>query len=57
MKQNKALISQILKAVAVGASVAFLVLGIMKATTLETSIALLAIGLFALALHALQGTK
>lgn len=54
MKQNKALISQILKAVAVGASVAVLVLGIMNATTPETSITLLGIGLFALALNALQ---
>jgi hypothetical protein len=57
MKQNKALISQILKAVALGAAVAVLVLGIMNATTPETSITLLAIGLVALALNALQGTN
>ena len=57
MKQYQGTINMILKAVAVGASAAVLVLGIMQATTPATSITLLAIGLFALALHALQGTK
>jgi hypothetical protein len=57
MKQYQGTINMILKAVAVGTSVAVLVLGIMNATTAETSITLLGIGLFALALVSLQGSK
>ena len=50
-------INLILKAVALGTSVAVLVLGILQAITAETGVTLLGIGLFALALYALQGTK
>ena len=57
MKQYQGTINMILKAVAMGTSVAVLVLGIMNATTAETSITLLGIGLFALALNALQGSN
>ena len=55
--KNQALISRILKAVALGMAVAVLVLGILKATTVETSIVMLSIGLFALALAELQTTN
>ena len=57
MKQYQGTIHMILKAVALGASAAVLVLGILQATTAETSITLLGIGLFALALAALQNSK
>lgn len=57
MKQSQGTINMILKAVAIGTSVAVLVLSILNATTVETNTTLLAIGLFALALHALHGKK
>jgi hypothetical protein len=55
--KNQALVSRILKVVALGMAAAVLVLGILKATTADTSITMLSIGLFALALAALQNSK
>ena len=55
--KNKALISRILKAVALGMGTAVLVLGIMNVVNTEASVAMLSIGLFALALAALQDTN
>ena len=57
MKQYQGTINSILRAVALGASAAVLVLGILQAITAETGVTLLGIGLFALALYTLQGTK
>ena len=57
MKQYQGKFNVVLKAVAVGTSVAVLVLGILQVATAETSITLLGIGLFALALSSLQGVK
>ena len=54
MEQYQGTINLILKAVAVGMSVASIVLGIMNAATVETSVTMLSIGLFALALLSLQ---
>ena len=57
MKENSALVSQILKVVALGMAVCVLVLNILNAANVETSIVMLSIGLFALALNAQQGGK
>jgi hypothetical protein len=54
--KNAALISRILKAVALGMGVAVLVLGILTSMAAETGITMLSIGLFSLALAALQDT-
>ena len=54
MKQYQGIITQVLKAVALGMAVASIVLGIMKVSSLETNVTLLGIGLFALALVSLQ---
>lgn len=54
MKPNYKLIDIILKAVAVGMSVASLVLGILGTADTGTLVTLLSIGLFALSLAALQ---
>lgn len=57
MNKNSAMVSKILKAVAMGMAVCVLVLGILKADNVETSIVMLGIGLFTLALDALNGGK
>lgn len=58
MQKITPLILLILKAVALGMSVASLSMGILKTVTLETHVTLLAIGMFALALAALlQGQE
>lgn len=57
MNGNTALVSKIMKAVAMGMAVCVLVLNILKAANMETSIVMLGIGLFALALDALSGGK
>ncbi len=57
MKSNQDTVNTILKAVALGMSVAVLVLGMLKVTTADTSFAMLSIGLFALALAAFRGSK
>lgn len=57
MKQNQKLITQILKAVALGMATASVVLNVMNVITAETNVTFLGIGLFALALVSLQGTE
>jgi hypothetical protein len=54
---QKGIVDLILKAVALGMSVASIVLGILKTASLETSVTLLSIGLLALALAELQGAS
>jgi hypothetical protein len=54
MPKNQAPIDLILRAVALGTSVASIVLGVLGAATPETSVTLLGIGLFALALASLR---
>ena len=54
MNQNKGTVMLILKAVALGTSVASIVLGVLNVLNPATGVALLGIGLFALALAALQ---
>jgi|GEM_PF-1995439 len=54
---NKALISRILKATALGMGAAVVVLGIMNVLSAEAGTAMLGIGLFALALAAFQDTN
>ena len=54
MKGTQGTINLILKAVALGTSIATLVLSIMNVTTAEANVTLLGIGLLALALVALQ---
>ena len=54
---QKGISDLILKAVALGMSVASIVLGILHTVSLETNVTLLSIGLFALALAGLQKTE
>jgi hypothetical protein len=54
---QKGIVDLILKAVALGMSVASIVLGILNTASLETSVTLLSIGLLALALAELQGAS
>ena len=51
---QKGIFDVVLKAVALGMSVASIVLGVLNVASLETSVTLLSIGLFALALAGLQ---
>ncbi len=57
MKTNQKLIGTILKAVAVGMSVASIVLGILGLADTGTQVTLLSFGLFALSIVALQTTE
>jgi len=54
MENRKAIIDLILKAVALGMSVASIVLGFMNEADLDTQVTMLGIGLFALSVAALQ---
>lgn len=54
MEKPQAIVPLVLKAVAVGMSVASIVLGIVSEVDVSTHVTLLGIGLFALALAALQ---
>ena len=54
MSKYQGTINLILKAVALGMSVASIVLSIMNVSTVETNVTLLSLGLFALALLSLQ---
>lgn len=54
---QKGIVDLILKAVALGTSVASIVLGILNTVSVETNVTLLSIGLFALALAELQGSS
>ena len=54
MKTNKEIAQTVLKAVAVGMSVASLVLGYLGAADVNTQVSLLSLGLFALAIAGLQ---
>ena len=54
MKQHQGIVTQILKAVALGMGAASIVLGVLNVGTPELGVALLGIGLFALALASLQ---
>ncbi len=54
MGKTQNIVSLVLKAVAVGMSVASVVLGILETVDVTTQVNLLGIGLFALALVALQ---
>ena len=55
MTENvQTIVTLVLKAVAVGMSVASIVLGFLNVTDIDTNVTLLGIGLFALAVAALQ---
>jgi hypothetical protein len=54
---QKGIFDLILKAVALGMSVASIVLGILSTVSVETNVTLLGIGLLALALAELQGAS
>ena len=57
MKKYQSLIQVVLKAVALGMSVASMVLGYIDAVDTGTQVALLSLGLFALAVAALQNSN
>ncbi len=57
MKKYQSLIQVVLKAVALGMSVASMVLGSIGAVDTGTQVALLSLGLFALAVAALQNSN
>jgi hypothetical protein len=54
---QQGIVDLILKAVALGMSVASIVLGILNTVSVETNVTLLSIGLVALALAELQGAS
>jgi len=56
MENTQNIINLVLKAVAVGMSVASIVLGVLKVTDVNTQITLLGIGLFTLSVAALSKT-
>ena len=57
MKNYQSLVQVVLKAVALGMSVASMVLGYIGAVDTGTQVALLSLGLFALAVAALQNSN
>lgn len=57
MKKYQSLVQVVLKAVALGMSVASMVLGYIGAVQIETQVGLLSLGLFTLAVAALQNSR